>query len=702
MVKHHTLHFSPWVALGLPSNHIPTVPQTKAAFNRAILHCHADRRDGVNIPNHRWPTIDHLIASRDYFVDLENGGVLSTLYPPNKFSEFPTTFHPEHDLGQAGVYTEARQPGFFTCTECYMVMKTASKHEHLTSHQLSACQFCDDVIPVNELLEHHQEQHGIHLLSTENLATYIRDRHTCPYCGDCFIGLQEHVNSEHGCDCRRPDEAWEEHIDTQHTCCQTYHRDLAKHLQESHYCECRGFQNYNDFAAHVRRDHICPYCGIYDADLAGHVSLNHYCRHCNEPQSDLPEHIKATHKCIYCFDLFPLLSGHIQTTHECHQCGEIHRDLDDHIASTHRCGKCTTNHTNIQSHLRKHCDKCDFVAEDPAASLLKHIFEIHHLAVCADCNLATPLGQIFWEHVNTSHEWVGCPLCEVLLDKTHVDHHLAHLHEWVRCEACPDTASLDAKDHFATSHAMLDCEYCRQTHSRRAMMKHLLTHHNGKQCPYCDEVKQEIPLRSHIQQAHQPRKCLHCDGEFPARELLAHSQTAHFAKLCPYCHYYGSESDIEQHTSQYHISCEDCTGRFSIVHIRNHRREVHSWEDCPDCVAQCPPAQLAEHRKDHGLLQCPFSDCSEPLTMNTLAAHIYRKHSKASCPFCDECKENLEAHISRHVSEYEQDASCPDCGEESERVPFFAHVLSHRIRPSHGSAEKARSACTGSKDSSQE
>ncbi|KAI3322898.1 hypothetical protein HD806DRAFT_119877 [Xylariaceae sp. AK1471] len=698
MVKHHIFHFSPWVALGLPREPIPTVGQAQKAFKRAALHCHPDQRSRFKIPVNRWPTIDHLKDSLDYFVDLREKGVLSTLYPPNNFAEFPETFHPRYALGHTGVYTEACGPGFFTCTICCMVMKTASKDEHLTFHHLSTCQFCDEIISTDHLLEHYHHQHDIYWSDIENPATYIRDYHTCPYCHRCFTGLQAHVDSEHNCDCRTEDEAWEEHITTQHTCCHTYHRDMARHCQETHQCRCQGFKDHNEFVDHVRRKHICPYCGGYNADLARHISFDHFCRYCDERQDDLPEHVEASHKCTYCFDLAVDLEHHIQTTHLCHECGEIHSNLGDHLKSTHLCEKCATTHANVRSHLRKHCDKCDFVAQDPAASLLKHLFETHRLAVCAHCDLTTPLTQHFWKHMNESHTWVPCPLCEILIDKEYVDYHLAQSHEWVRCKTCPDTTSLDAKDHLATLHATQSCKYCPRRFSKSVMTDHLLKDHNGKRCPYCDEVDQETPLSKHIRRIHQPRNCPQCDGEFPACELFAHSQTVHSSILCPYCYYFGSESDIEQHESQCHIRCEDCAGRYSSSQLRTHRREVHSWKDCPDCDAQYQPTQSEEHKKDHGLLQCPFPNCVGSPIIDTLATHIHRKHSMASCPFCDACTEDLEAHISNHVSEYDQSDPCPDCGEKCEEVHFFAHALRHRIRPGHGSARRIEDSAKAGED----
>ncbi|KAI1317336.1 hypothetical protein F5Y16DRAFT_152936 [Xylariaceae sp. FL0255] len=230
------------------------------------------------------------------------------------------------------------------------------------------------------------------------------------------------------------------------------------------------------------------------------------------------------------------------------------------------------------------------------------------------------------------------------------------------------------------------------------MAEHLVNHHNGKQCSYCDKVHQETRLTNHIQQAHQPRKYVYCNEEFPACDIFNHSQTVHSAKICPYCHYFGSDSDIEQHISQCHIRCKGCTGRYTAPQLRTHRREVYSWMDCPDCEVQYPPTQFVKHAKDHRLLQCPFPSCIGSPTMDALATHIQCKHSTASCPFCDACTEDLGAHILNHLFEYDQNGPCPDCGERCEEVHFYAHVLSHRVRPRHSSSARSIDSAKAGKD----
>ncbi|KAI1158976.1 hypothetical protein F5B18DRAFT_638723 [Nemania serpens] len=690
MVRHYAFHFSPWIALGLPYGSAPTAEERQSAFKRAALRCHPDRRRLAGITANRWPTIDHLKASLEYFKDLESGGVLSTLYPPNHFADFPTTFHPQNSLDDGDVYTEASLPGFFTCTVCYMVIKAAFKDEHLISHDLSTCRFCNETISTCELLEHYCQQHDINQSNIESLLAYIQQHHTCAYCHHCCADIQAHVNSEHCCDCRPENEAWEKHIATHHTCCYTYHHDLTQHFLENHSCRCRDFKDDNDFANHVTDEHICPHCGRYGADLAEHISLNHFCRHCNEAHTDLPLHVESEHKCSYCLDLTVNLKSHVQKTHSCHTCNEAYSDLDDHVRSAHFCEKCGTTHTNIRSHLRKHCNKCDFITQNPGIDLVKHIFRTHGFTVCDNCNF-TPGNKYILEHINKSHSYVSCPLCEVSIDDHYINYHLVQSHGWERCKSCPATISVDAKDHLATFHAALLCKYCPQKLSERAMKDHLLNLHNGKQCPYCGEVDQETPLDNHIQQIHQPRKCLLCNGEFPASDLLVHSQQAHSAMLCTYCSFFGAESDVEQHITQNHVRCEECTGRYSKSQLRTHRQEVHSWEDCSDCEVQCAPSQLAEHKKVHDLQQCPFPSCSGfPSSADTLATHIHRKHSVSSCPFCGARVEGLDAHISDHLSKYGPNEPCPDCGKKCEEVCFLAHVLTHRVRPFHNSGEMTR------------
>ncbi|KAH6645650.1 hypothetical protein BKA67DRAFT_541832 [Truncatella angustata] len=195
MSRHPVFHYSPWAALGLQTTQHPTESDVHKAYKKASLHSHNGERAQMGTPSHRWPTIDHLKDSMQYFHDLRNGGFSSFLYPPSRFEHYPRTFEPQHPVGDPKVFTECQTPGFVDCPECYMTIPQALEDQHLTSHSLRKCGFCPWLGSTESFEAHYAEKHACHCDVDSALDAHIAGQHTCLGCGKCFEDLQMHLES---------------------------------------------------------------------------------------------------------------------------------------------------------------------------------------------------------------------------------------------------------------------------------------------------------------------------------------------------------------------------------------------------------------------------------------------------------------------------------------------------------------------------